>query len=255
MTLTMDRWAGKLAVVTGASAGIGRAIATALLQSSVIVIGVGRNRDRLKEIQSEWMDKSTSFYPMVCDLTSKEQLEKLFSDVDAQFGGVDILVNNAGVVFGKCILDEDSDDDINLTIETNLTSVIRCCRLAVKSMSNRRDPGYIINISSVLGHTVPSLSRGHPLVNVYPCTKFAITALTQIVQKELIHLGIGNIRVSNVSPGVVKTSIIESAKIPSTANLKYLEPSDIAETVIYILSTPARVQIQDIIIKPNGEKF
>lgn len=254
----MDRWAGKFAIVTGASGGIGRAICKSLLESSVNVIGVARTTQKLQELHDELQIEcrsSAKFYPWTCDLTKKDQLEKLFKYVEEEFGGVDILINNAGVVFGRCILDEDSDPDIHMTIETNFSSVVRCCRMAVRSMVARNSQGYIVNISSVLGHAVPSISRGHPLVNVYPCTKFALTAFTQIIQKELIHLKMNNVRVSNVSPGVVRTAIIESANIPATANLKYLEPSDIAEAILYILATPERVQIQDIIIKPNGERF
>lgn len=254
----MDLWAGKFAIVTGASGGIGSAICRSLLQCSVNVIGVARTTEKLQKLRDELeieCSSSGKFHPWTCDLTKKDQLEKLFGHVEEEFGGVDILINNAGVVFGRCILEEDSDPDIQMTIDTNFTSVVRCCRLAVRSMVARNTPGYIINISSVLGHAVPSISRGHPLVNVYPCTKFALTAFTQIIQKELIHLGMGNVRVSNVSPGVVKTAIIESANIPATANLNFLETSDIADAILYILGTPERVQIQDIIIKPNGERF
>lgn len=253
----MELWSGKVAIVTGASGGIGRAICRALLDSSVTVIGVARTKEKLEEFRRELekQEGGVKFHPWNCDLTKKDQLEELFQGVDERFNGADILVNNAGVVFGGCILDEDSDPDINMTIETNFSSVVRCCRMAVKSMVARNSSGYIINISSVLGHMVPSLSRGHPLVNVYPCTKFALTAFTQIIQKELVHLQMNNIRVSNVSPGVVRTPILDSAKIPATANLKYLEPSDVADAILYILGTPERVQVQDIIIKPNGEKF
>lgn len=253
----MDQWTGKFAIVTGASGGIGRAICRSLLDSSVNVIGVARTEEKLRELHSELEKDFTkaTFYPWPCDLTKKDQLEELFRGTEERFCGVDILINNAGVVFGRCILDEDSDPDINMTIETNFSSVVRSCRMAIRQMVARKAKGYIINISSVLGHSVPSISRGHPLVNVYPCTKFALTAFTQIVQKELIHLKMDNVRVSNVSPGVVRTAIIESANIPATANLKFLEPSDVAEAIVYILSTPERVQIQDIIIKPNGERF
>lgn len=244
--------------MTGASGGIGKAICRSLLDASVHVIGVARNRERLEDLERELNGESgrkATFYTWPCDLTKKDQLEGLFRGVEERFGGVDILVNNAGVVVGKCILDEDSDPDVNMTIETNFSSIVRCCRLAVRSMVARKSPGYIVNISSVLGHSVPNISRGHPLVNVYPCTKFALTAFTQVIQKELIHLKINNVRVSNVSPGVVRTAIIESANIPATANLKYLEPSDVADVILYVLSTPERVQIQDVIIKPNGERF
>lgn len=253
----MDCWAGKFAIVTGASGGIGRAICRSLLDSSVNVIGVGRNEERLKELESELLITGVKgkFFRWPCDLTKKDQLETLFRATDEQFGGVDILINNAGVVYGGCILDPESDHNVTMTIETNFSSIVRSCRLAIRSMVARNAKGYIVNISSVLGHSVPSISRGHPLVNVYPCTKFALTAFTQIIQKELIHLKMDNIRVSNVSPGVVRTAIIESANIPATASLKYLEPSDVADAILYILSTSDRVQIQDIIIKPNGERF
>lgn len=256
----MERWSGKVAIVTGASGGIGRAICRALLDHSVTVIGVARNTEKLDQLRLELEKQGGGgsggkFHSWTCDLTNKDQLEELFQGVERTFNGVDILVNNAGVVFGRCILEEDSDPDINMTIETNFSSVVRCCRMAVKSMVARNTCGYIINISSVLGHAVPSLSRGHPLVNVYPCTKFALTAFTQIIQKELVHLQMNNIRVSNVSPGVVRTAILDSAKIPATANLKCLEPSDVADAILFILGTPERVQVQDIIIKPNGERF
>lgn len=253
----MDCWAGKFAIVTGASGGIGRAICRSLLDSSVKVIGVGRNEKRLKELESELQIAcgKGKFFPWPCDLTKKDQLETLFRATSERFGGVDILINNAGVVYGGCILDPEIDNNVTMTIETNFSSIVRSCRLAIRSMVERNAKGYIVNVSSVLGHSVPSISRGHPLVNVYPCTKFALTAFTQVIQKELIHLKIDNVRMSNVSPGVVRTAIIESANIPATASLKYLEPNDVADAILYILSTSDRVQIQDIIIKPNGERF
>lgn len=248
----------KWAIVTGASGGIGAAICQALIENSVNVIGVARNRERLDALQSklESICKSASFHPVTCDLTNKEELLKFFETVEAQFGGVNILINNAGVVFGGVsILDESGDDRaIEQTIETNFTSVVRCSKLAIRCMRKRHEPGYIINISSVLGHAVPNI-KGHPLVNVYPCTKFALTALAQIIQRELAHFKLQHIRISNISPGVVRTAIIDSANIPSTANLSFLEPGDIAEAVIYILKSAQRVQVQDIIIKPNGERF
>lgn len=255
----MEAWSGKVAVVTGASSGIGAAICKTLCKKNVTVVGMARRLGRLNLLHTEILtaSKSAKFHSILCDLTKEDDIKSAFAEVLKKYGGVDILINNAGIVGNRSILGEGGEDHFNKIIQTNLTAVLSCTKKAYDSMVARDVPGYIITVSSVVGHYIPFITTGEPTLNVYPCSKFAITALNHVLRMELNFYKQNKIRVSNISPGSVKTEVLEAAGI----NVQFpewfpiLQPEDIADAITYILSTPSRVQIQDIIIKPTGEMF
>lgn len=249
----MDLWKGKVCVVTGSSSGIGAAISKELCQHDLIVVGMARRLDRLEELKKEILSTKSNaqFHSVKCDLTSEENIKEAFDHVVKTFGGVDILINNAGLAKMTAVLDDDNLDDLKTVIDTNLVGLISCTKKAFKSMSERDVPGYIINISSVVGYGIPIMATMEKSpMNVYPCTKFALRALNTVLRHELNYLKKNKIRVSNVSPGLVKSEATEGFPIP-----EILEAKDLADCVVYLLGTNPRVQVEDVIIRPTGEKF
>lgn len=145
-------------------------------------------------------------------------------------------------------------------VNLNLMGVIYCTKAAFDILERTDDIGYIINMSSVAGHIVMNFDpNAKTQMGIYAATKHAIRAATETLRLELQFANNKNIRLSMISPGLVKTEILTAsyANIPDDIYelLPALEPEDIANTLLHIISTPPRVQIHDVIIKPTGEKF
>lgn len=250
----MERWSNKVAVVTGASSGIGEAISRDLCTRNVIVVGLARREDRLIKLGEDILKKTSSarFLPVVCDVTQEDQIKAAFDRVISTFGGVDILVNNAGVITQYAILEEGSDEMINRVIQTNVIGLLSCTKKAYKSMADRDVPGYIVNISSLAGHIVPNFSKLKPFSATYSASKFAVSAINSIVAQELVYYKKPQIRISNISPGLVDTEILLAGGFPNFDHLPRMKSEDIVDALIYILSTPSSVQVRDIVIEPVG---
>lgn len=256
----MEQWKGKVAVVTGASAGIGEAICKDLCQHGVIVVGLARRLDRLEQLKQCIVkdNKMAVFHPVKCDLIEESDIQKAFEYVCKNLGGVDILVNNAGIVSFESFLDPDNLASLKRIIDTNLVGLVSCTKKAFQSMSDRDTPGYIINVSSVAGHSVPTMPGIKPMMNVYPSSKYALTALITVLRHELNYLKKNKIRVSNISPGAVRTEIFGAGggSIEMLGNeTPMLESKDVSNAILYMLGTNPRVQIEDVIIRPTGEMF
>lgn len=254
----MDLWNNKVTVVTGASAGIGAEICRELCKFNVIVVGLARRVDRLEELQKniQSTQKDAQFHFYQCDVTKEEDIQRAFEFVLTKFKGVDILINNAGIFHNSSFFDGDNLMGLKKVIETNLVALISCTKKAFACMIERDCPGYIINVSSTSGHVVP-VERTKPIVNVYPATKHALSALVQTLRHELNYLKNKKIRISNISPGCVRTEITVAAglSMDNYSDWPLLETEDISKTVIFMLATDPRVQIQDIIIRPTGELY
>lgn len=248
----MELWKGKVAVVTGSSSGIGAAICKELCKFGVIVVGMARRLERLEELKEEILKSKSDavFHPVKCDVTVESDIKSAFEYVVKTLGGVDIMINNAGVVKQGTILQEDNLDALKSIMDTNLIGLVSCTKKAFKSMSDRDVPGYIINISSVLGYSVTNIPGHKQESNIYASTKFAMRALNTVVRHELNDLKKNKIRLSCVSPGVVATEMAEGFSIPAM-----LEAKDVADVVVYILGTNPRIQIEDVIIRPTGEEL
>ncbi|XP_033227771.1 farnesol dehydrogenase-like [Belonocnema kinseyi] len=243
----MNRWCGKVAAVTGASAGIGAAIARSLVQKGMIVVGLARRKEKMEKELECVKDKGT-FIARKLDITDECAIIHTFEWIKKEFGGVNVLVNNAGIAIPGQILDVETAI-WKQTIDVNVLGTLRCTREAVKILKETCEEGHIININSVLGHRIPRTGNAFPL-NVYPSTKFAITALTQTLEDELRG---SRIKISSISPGLVKTEIFDFDK--DVSGWPYLESEDIADAVVYALGTHPRVQLSDIMIRPVGEAF
>lgn len=182
----MDRWAKKVAVVTGASSGIGAAIALDLVKANMIVVGLARRVDRVEELKTKLPETCIGeLHAFKCDLQQEDNVRAAFKWVEEKFGGVDVLVNNAGIVSQTNLVDLDNTEKIKSVIDTNVLGVVYCTREAFHSMKNRNVDGHIVVINSVAGHKVPyTVNTPFPSFNIYPATKFAVTALIESYRQE-----------------------------------------------------------------------
>jgi len=242
----MNRWTNKVAVVSGASAGIGAAIVKDLIKNNIQVIGLARRSEKVEEIRSQLPESQRNLlHPMKCDISKEDDVEKSFAAIEKQFGGVDILINNAGVLKNGNLVDMETSL-IKDTIDTNIMGVIYCTREAYKSMKKRNVAGHVVIINSTLGHKIANAPISF---NIYAPTKFAITAIREIYKNEFQKLGT-NIKTTSISPGLVETNAVPDSII----NLKtpILQPEDIANAVVFALSTPPHVQISELTVEPLG---
>ncbi|XP_037943978.1 farnesol dehydrogenase-like [Teleopsis dalmanni] len=184
----MERWLKSVAVVTGASSGIGAAIAKDLANAGLIVVALARRIERVEEIRAELSPKvQPNFYAIKCDVTDRNAVNETFDWIEENLGGIDILINNAGTLFTGQIVTADIDKMQNV-LQTNIMGVVLCTQRAFKSMKARKVDGHIVNINSITGHYIPSLAE--PLMmNIYPASKYAITAINEIVRQEVRDLG------------------------------------------------------------------
>ncbi|XP_014225394.1 farnesol dehydrogenase-like [Trichogramma pretiosum] len=246
----MERWNGKVAVITGASAGIGLATAKALVNHGLIVVGLARRKSKMEEEMSK-VKGPGKFFAKECDITREQDIAAAFAWIKDNLGTVNILINNSGVLREKT-MEEASMEELQFVINVNVVGLISCTKHAIKLMKANGQEGHIVNINSIAGQQVPKIEGKS--YNVYSATKFAVRSISETLTHELL----GNkIRVCNISPGVVKTEIFQEAGVdPFFLNLvPALEPEDIAQSILHVISAPIRVQITELTIKPLGEIF
>ena len=228
----------KIAVITGATKGIGLAIAESLVRngSSVFICGRGKRDvaaalERLRAIGDAAGE--------TCDVRSEDQVRQMLEEAERVFGGVDILVNNAGIgIMGKTV-EEISGDEFRQTIETNLLGVFYACHHAIPMMK-RRGGGYIFNISSLAGQ------NAHPKMAAYNASKFGLNGFSEALMQEVRQ---DNIKVSYICPGSVNTYF--GGDTPSDDKAWQLQPEDIAQTVISLLEMDPRALPSKIEIRPS----
>jgi hypothetical protein len=242
---------GSWALVTGASAGMGRAIARALAARGVNLLVNARRENRLLELKEELTVKyGVRVEPLIFDIRDHKQSEAALGARADLVSEVLILVNNAGLGKGSGPLYEASIDDWDQMIDTNLKGLLYMTRLILPHMVGR-NAGHIVNIGSVAGRwTLPGGV-------VYCATKFAVRAITDGLRMDLIGK---NIRVTNIEPGLVKTefSLVRAQGDEAKARAVYegfepLQPEDIAETVIWCLERPPHVTIQELVVFPTSQ--
>lgn len=180
----MERWSGKVAIVTGASVGIGAAIAIDLAKAGVRVVGLARRVERVEALK-EHLPRPVKgeLHAFKCDVSSESDIKAAFQWVEEHFGGVDILINNAGIIAQLNMLDIDNTADMRSVIDTNFMGPALCAREAFHSMKKRNVDGHIIMINSIAGHIIPFLPFNKSF-GIYSCTKHAITAMTEVLRQE-----------------------------------------------------------------------
>ncbi|HFD6268825.1 TPA: SDR family oxidoreductase [Staphylococcus aureus] len=230
MTVLTD----KIAVVTGAGSGIGEAIATILHEEGAKVVLAGRNKDKLQNVANQLAQDSVKVVPT--DVTNKEEVDELMKIAQQTFGGLDIVINSAGQMLSSKITDYQVDEWDSM-IDVNIKGTLYTAQAALPTMLEQSS-GHLINIASISGFEVTKSST------IYSATKAAVHTITQGLEKELAKTGV---KVTSISPGMVDTAIT-AAYNPS--DRKKLDPQDIAEAVLYALTQPKHVNVNEITVRP-----
>jgi NAD(P)-dependent dehydrogenase (short-subunit alcohol dehydrogenase family) len=226
----------KVAIVTGASRGIGRAIAEALLQEGASVAVCGRTGTSVNEAVNTLSVTGARVIGAAVDVSSAEAVSRFFKLVDEQFGGLDILVNNAGIGIFRSVADL-SYEHWKATLDTNLSGVFYCCHEAVPRMRHRGG-GAIINISSLAGRN--AFAGGA----AYNASKFGLNGFSEALMLDHRY---DNIRVSYVMPGSVDTDFAGHSPAASWK----MAPEDVADAVMLVLRMPARTTVSRIEMRPS----
>lgn len=253
----MDRWTGKVAVVTGASSGIGKSIAEKLVEHGLLVAGLARRVERVEQ-HAKSLSGPGKLHAIKCDVSCEEDVKKAFLWVQQNLGPVSILVNNAGVVKNETFIDG-NPSTWKQVLDINLLGLAMCTQQAVQQMRVAGIAGHIININSVAGHQVINNTEVNMGFNMYASSKFGVTAYTEVMRQEMRNNEL-KIKITSISPGIVDTDIFDVAEFPTSEYIKKneipaLAAEDIADAVIYALGTKPHVQIHEMIIKPLGEAF
>lgn len=233
----MNKLQGRTAIITGASSGIGRTIAKELAKEGANVVLAARTNKKLIEIQNEINELDNGRAVAVqTDITKQQDVKNLVKQAEKEFEHVDILINNAGQMLTAPVRSGKADEWEEM-IDVNIKGVLYGIDCVLPSMIER-SIGHIINIASVSGQEVTKHST------VYSATKFAVRAISSGLEKELAQTGV---RVTNISPGMVASPLSED----NTWNeRKKLATTDIANSIIYALTQPDYVNVNEITIRP-----
>lgn len=243
----------RVALVTGASSGIGHAVARRLAGLGYKLAILARRTERLAELSSAILAEhpETEVLVLPCDLRDTNAIVRSFERIRERFGGVDLLVNNAGLG-RRSPLSSGSAEHWREMLEVNVLALCICTREAVQDMKRRGDQGHVVHIASMASHRVP-LNSG-----VYSATKYAVRSLTEGLRLELREAD-SSIRVSAISPGFVETQFAEiyngrpEAAQETYGSFPVLQPEDVADAVAYVVSAPAHVQVHDMLIRPTQQ--
>ena len=241
----------RIALITGATSGIGKAIAERFASEKINLIITGRREDRLSELATSLkQNHQIKVLPFCFDIREREAVENAVKSLDENWAKIDVLVNNAGLAAGLDLFQDCDIDDWDQMIDTNIKGLLYITRQLVPMMISRKS-GHIINIDSIAGKDV--YQRG----NVYCATKFAVDALTKSMRIDLLEHGI---RVSQISPGLVETEFSnvrfkgDRSKAENVyKGLKPLTGADIADVAWFIFNAPAHVNIADVILTPTSQ--
>ncbi len=243
-------WKDRVALVTGASSGIGEATARKLLDLGMNVAVCARRPLPLDAIAADYPGRTL---PGTVDLRDPNQIAMMFRRIRQKWGGVDVLVNNAGLGHDAPLMTGDTEHWREM-LQVNVLALCICTREAVSDMRRRGDEGHVIHIGSMAGHRVPGGS------GVYSATKFAVRSLTEGLRLELRQAQ-SRIRVTAISPGFVETGFAENYhKDPRKAAATYgrfqcLQSADIADAVAFVLDSPPHMAVHDMLIRPTEQKL
>ena len=240
-----------IAFITGTTAGFGKATAILFAKNGYDVIINGRRNERLDLLQKEISDTyKVRVLSVPFDVRKLSEVEKAISSLPAEWKKIDVLVNNAGLAAGLHSIQEGNIDDWERMIDTNVKGLLYVTRLVAPLMIERKK-GHIINVGSIAGKEV------YPNGNVYCATKFAVDALNKGMRMDLVQHGI---KVSSINPGMAETefSIVRFGGDEERAKNVYkglvpLSAEDIAETIYWMASRPAHVNINELVIMPTAQ--
>lgn len=235
---------GQVAIVTGASSGIGRATALGLARAGCRVVLAARRQAQLEQVAREISALGGESLVIVTDVRSESMVERMVGRALERFNRLDILVNNAGLGWFDTIADGRTEEWREM-IDTNLLGLLFSTRAALAHMLRQRS-GHIVNISSLVGRRIL------PGVGVYSATKAAVIAISEALRQEVYQY---NIRVTVIEPGVVETEL--TSRIPGEAmvGIKPLAAEDVAEAVVWAVTRPANIDVSEILLRPTSQGY
>jgi NADP-dependent 3-hydroxy acid dehydrogenase YdfG len=243
---------GKVAAITGASSGIGEATAVALADAGAAVALGARRKDRLDELAERINLNGGRAVAIEADIADEEQARGFVHGAAEQLGGLDILVNNAGVMLLGPLEGDDSENWRRM-VGVNVLGLLYCTQEALPLM-RERGGGHIVNLSSVAGrHATLGAS-------VYNFTKWGVTGFSEALRQEALH---SNIRVTVVEPGFVDTELqghnTNELVVQATERMrdeigKVLEAENIAQAILYAVSQPEHVNVNEMLVRPTGQR-
>ena len=253
MTATPEsELAGEVAIVTGASSGIGEATAESLASRGASVVLAARRADELEAVAERIRTEGGEALVVPTDVTEDDDIDALIAETVDEFETIDILVNNAGVMLLEPLESADRDN-LRQMIEVNLLGLMNLTHAALPTMQ-AQDSGHIVNISSTAGRRAGAKSSG------YNATKFGVNAFTEAVRQEVTTDGI---RTTIIEPGAVDTELqehipdeeikqqIEEGMIES---MTPLESDDIARAITYAVTQPQHVNVNEVLIRPTDQQ-
>jgi clavulanate-9-aldehyde reducatase len=239
---------GKVAAITGASSGIGEATALALAGAGAKVSLAARRKDRLDALVEKVGDGALA---IETDIGDEEQARAFVQQTKDELGGLDILINNAGVMLLGPLLAQ-SGDDWRTMANVNILGLVYCSHAALAHMAEQKS-GHIVNISSVAGRIASAGAA------VYNFTKWGVTGFSEALRQEAAHV---NVRVTCVEPGYVDTElqghntnpvVVEAMKKAKESLDKVLEAEDIADAILYAVSRPEHIAINEMLVRPTTQ--
>ncbi len=240
-----------IAIITGATSGIGQATAMKLASIGYDVVITGRRKDRLEQLKKKIQGNTgRDVLALNFDVSKYNEVEKNLGQLSEKWSKVDVLVNNAGLALGFGGIYEGEPKDWDVMIDTNIKGLLYVSKVVMQYMIDRKH-GHIINIASVAGKEV--YYHG----NVYCATKHAVDALSKAMRIDLLPY---NIKVSNVAPGMVDTefSLVRYKGDQEKADKTYrgfepLHAEDIADVIAYLVTRPENVNVNDILVMPTAQ--
>jgi NADP-dependent 3-hydroxy acid dehydrogenase YdfG len=242
---------GKVALVTGASSGIGEATALALARAGARVAIAARRRDRLDGVAGRIADLRAESLVLEADVARPEEAESIVSRTVERWGQLDILVNNAGLMLLSPI-DRARVEDWRRMLDLNVLGLMVTTRAALPQMRRQKD-GHVVNISSTAGRVA------NPDASVYAATKFGVGAFSEALRREVYK---DNIRVTVIEPGAVATELREHVPDPDTReridtwarSMRQLQSEDVAAAILYAVSQPPHVNVNEILLRPTDQE-
>jgi len=239
----------RTALITGATAGFGKAIAESLAKARYRLIITGRRVERLESLREE-LRSLTEVHIMPFDVRNKAEVNTAFADLPDDWKNIDVLVNNAGLALGKSNIEGGLTEDWDQMMDTNVKGLLYVTKAAIPLLKNSKD-AHIISIGSIAGTEV------YPSGNVYCASKHAVNALSKALRIELLPYAI---RVSQIRPGLADTefSVVRYKGDEEKASQVYkgfdaLQAEDIARAALFILESPRHVCINDLEITPTSQ--
>ena len=239
----------KIALVTGATSGIGWACALTVAKLGYDLIATGRRADRLEELRQELPD-GIRFLPLVFDVRAREEVERYLANLPSEWASIDVLINNAGNAHGLDPIQTGNVDDWDAMLDINVKGLLYVSKAIISGMTERNS-GHIINIGSIAGKEI------YPNGNVYCASKFAVNALNKSMRLDLNDY---NIRVSAIHPGMVETEFSEVRFKGDTERAKSvytgltpLQATDIADIIYFVISRPYYVNIEELVVYPIAQ--